>query len=294
MKAPRHPGPTGSLAMALFHRWEPKKPFVIITTYIDESGTHGPPVMLMGCLVGNIDQWQRFDGAWGKHLTDNNLTYYHSRKMKHSHGEFRGWKNPKKLSFVSKAAEITEKNTMFGVTAVLGYTDYNKFYVANDRPPEIQLDSKYGLCFRFCLLRIVDLLRFKLGDPDDLQIHFVLEDGHDNFGDAHRIFKDLKKKPSLAPYLKTMTPGGKKEFPGLQGADGGAYHMLGSERVRTKQQGTITIPAPQKNVRATEAPWQHYNFIISPEKLAEFKSEIMRVVEGKRAKRNKIARLLGR
>jgi len=286
-------GPTASLALALFHKWEAERPFVIVTAYIDESGTHGPPIMLMGCLVGDVNGWNGFDFDWRKHLAQNHLTYYHSKKMKHSQGEFRGWKAHQKLAFRQRAAQITEQHTMFGVTTVLSYADYNKFYIADERPPEIQLDSKYGLCFRFCLLRIVDVLRYRLGDPDDLQLYFVLESGHENFGDAHRIFNDIKQKGTrdLRLVLKTIIPGDKKDYFGLQGADGGAYHILGSERGRAKLPGTIRIPMPQKNVRAAPSPWQHYNFIISPEKLTEFKSAIMREVERKRARRKP---LLGR
>jgi hypothetical protein len=241
----------------------------------------------MGCLVGNVGHWQGFDQAWRLHLSDNNLTYYHSKKLKHSQGEFKGWKPPRKYAFLLKAANITEQHSMFGVTAVLGYSDYNKYYVRNERPSEVQLDSKYGLCFRFCLLRIVDILRYRLGDPENLALHFVLESGHNNFGDAHRIFELLKKRPDLAPVLRTITSGEKKEFPGLQGADGGAHHMLDSERGRDKPPGIISIPAPQRKVIAATSPWLHYNFLISPEKLTEFREEIMQEVARKRARRGR-------
>jgi hypothetical protein len=53
--APLHPGPTGSLSLSLHHRWEPERPFVLITTYLDESGTHGSStLMTMGGYVGKL------------------------------------------------------------------------------------------------------------------------------------------------------------------------------------------------------------------------------------------------
>ena len=114
---------------------------MIITTYIDESGTHGSSTMLMACLVGRLGQWVQFDPKWKRHLRDNGLTYYHSKKMKHSQGEFKGWDNARKFEFVSKAAKITEKHTMFGITAVLSESDYVNHYIANEKPTEVQLDS---------------------------------------------------------------------------------------------------------------------------------------------------------
>lgn len=281
------PGSIGSLALALGTGRGPERLFVIITTFIDESGTHGGPVHLMGCLVGNVKHWESFDLEWRQHLADNGLTYYHSKKLKHTQGEFKGWKRDQKRRFLTKAAQLTEQHTMLGVTAVMGYSDYNKYYVANERPPEVQLDSKYGLLFRFCLLRIIDLLRYRLGDPDDLDLYFVLESGHVNFGDALRIFNRLKERgPSdIRRVLKTLIPGDKKDYPGLQGADSGAHHGLDNELGRSKPPGIIRIPAPSKKVIAGPQPWQHHNFIISPEKLIEFKAEIMKEAEAKRARR---------
>jgi Protein of unknown function (DUF3800) len=276
----------GSLALALYN-WELERIFVIITAYIDESGTHGGPTMLMGCLVGRLGQWADFDPKWRRHLRANGLTYYHSKKMKHSQGEFKGWGNDRKYQFVLKAMKITEKHTMFGITAVLSEDDYVKHYIANNRPSEVQLDSRYGLCFRFCLARTMNILRHAFGDRDDLELHFVLESGHKNFGDADRIFNLVKKRgpPEVSRMLRTITAGDKKDFPGLQGADSGAYHTLDSELKRDKPPGTITIPAPIKGKPAKKGHWLHYNFIISGEKAAEFKAEIMREVEVKRARR---------
>jgi hypothetical protein len=102
-----------------------------------------------------------------------------------------------------------------------------------------------------------------------------------------RIFDLLKEKgpPDIARFLRTVTAGDKKEFPGLQGADGGAYNMLASEIKRTDPPGTIRIPSPDKTAMASPSQWMHYNFIISPEKMVEFKSNIMNEVNDKRSRR---------
>ena len=142
------------LLLALFHVWKPKRIFVIVTVYIDESGTHGGPIITMGCLVGSVGQWKLFDEKWNEHLHTNKLTFYHSQKLKPSQGEFKGWKIDRKFAFLRRAAAITEDHTMFGISSVMWYTDYNKHYVGNERPTKIQLDAMYSLRFRFCLLRL--------------------------------------------------------------------------------------------------------------------------------------------
>jgi hypothetical protein len=53
----RSRGFTANLAMALAHHWEPRKIFVIVTIYVDESGTHGSPVVILGGCVGRLGQW---------------------------------------------------------------------------------------------------------------------------------------------------------------------------------------------------------------------------------------------
>lgn len=55
---------------------------------------------------------------------------------------------------------------------------------------------------------------------DRIVVHFVLEEGHKNAGDAGRIFAEAKKVVGLGERLGTLTFGEKKRFPGLQAADG--------------------------------------------------------------------------
>jgi hypothetical protein len=61
--------------------------------------------------------------------------------------------------------------------------------------------------------------------------------------------------------------------------------MLASEIKRTDPPGTIRIPSPDKTAMASPSQWMHYNFIISPEKMVEFKSNIMNEVNDKRSRR---------
>jgi hypothetical protein len=89
---------------------------------------------------------------------------------------------------------------------------------------KLALDSMYGLCFRYCLSFVPRVVRTKLNDPS-LRFNFIVEDGHENAGAAHEIVKRIKKLeiPGYSDCLGTATLGEKKEFPGLQAADGLAY-----------------------------------------------------------------------
>jgi Protein of unknown function (DUF3800) len=49
-------------SQAFAHRWEPERIFVILTAYLDESGTHGgSPVTVMAGMLANARQWKAFE-----------------------------------------------------------------------------------------------------------------------------------------------------------------------------------------------------------------------------------------
>lgn len=96
--APLRPTPISNLALSLWHRWEPERVFMLLTAYIDESGTHdSSDYMIMGGFVGRLGQWYAVDKVWKKLLKKYNLTHFHAVDMRHGNGEFRGWDNSKKF-----------------------------------------------------------------------------------------------------------------------------------------------------------------------------------------------------
>jgi hypothetical protein len=201
---------------------------VIITVYIDESGTHDSSVTIMAGWVGRLGQWAAFDPRWKKLLKCNDLTYFHSKKMRHSQGEFKGWSLPRRRAFMGDASKIALRNLEFGFAIPLREDDYLQYYIADNRPNKLPLDSRYGLCFRYCLSLIPLLAKSAFDGRDDLEIHFVLESGHKNAGGAEQIFNVVKKSPEpqiqeIVRMLKTITFRAKSEFPGLQMADVNAY-----------------------------------------------------------------------
>jgi len=90
---------------------------LIVTTYIDEAGTHGTaPHMIMGALVGRLGQWADFDKKWRKMLRRNGISYFHSKKLKHTDGPFKGWSRPKKIALIATASDIQRDTTLFGLS----------------------------------------------------------------------------------------------------------------------------------------------------------------------------------
>jgi hypothetical protein len=73
---------------------------VIVTIFIDESVTHDSDITVMSRWVGRSEQWVTFDQKWKSLLKPYNLSYFHSKKMRHSEGEFKGWLLSQKHEFI--------------------------------------------------------------------------------------------------------------------------------------------------------------------------------------------------
>ena len=82
----------------------------------------------------------------------------------------------------------------------------------------MQLDTMYGLCFRYCAIQVTDLVKKTLKNKK-ITLNFILEEGAKNFGQAKKIFDELKREDVFKDVFGVIIPGGKKDFPGLQGAD---------------------------------------------------------------------------
>jgi hypothetical protein len=255
---------------------------------IDESGTHGSGVTILGGWVGRLGQWAGFDPKWVKLLKKCGLTFFHSRKMRQTKDQFRGWTRGQKIAFTQAAADLALKHLEFGFTITLRDDAYRDFYVAGNRPREVQLDSAYGLCFRFCLSLVPGLAReaFKR----DLDIDFVLESGHKNAGDAKRIFDRVKRQglsnpeeQAIVKMLNTIAFGEKEKYPGLQAADVNAYSAFQHETASPLE----LVNLPTGDTMKTAKKMQKvpvFRLELREEELKLFKKFIIDEIEEKKAR----------
>jgi hypothetical protein len=266
---------------------------VIVTVYIDESGTHDSGVTILGGWVGRLGQWAAFDRKWGKLLRRNGLTYFHSRKMRQTKGEFKDWRREQKFAFTQAAADIALKNLEFGFTIALFDTAYHEHYIAEYRPREIPLDSSYGLCFRYCLSLIPGFAKDAFGGRD-LEINFVLESGHKNAGDAERIFNRVKTQGLTNPaeieivkMLNDISFADKTKFAGLQVADVNAYsayqHETAARPLEVMTLEPETCIRDAKKIQRTPI----FRLELREPELKLFKKFVLDEIEEKKARRHR-------
>jgi len=76
---------------------------------------------------------------------------------------------------------------MDGVEFVLDNREYDSYYRIGKQSNKLQLDSKYGLCFRQCLTYIVIFISKKfsvypVATVVETTLNVVIEGGHKNVG----------------------------------------------------------------------------------------------------------------
>jgi hypothetical protein len=167
--APMRIGPTATLALGVYHRWEPRQVYVIVTAYGDESGTHDDsPVMMLAGHVATLGQWNKFDCGWRRAIVRAGLPgYFHATEH---------WDTEAGAAFAPLAKRLERKHLLFSYVIELDKESYETNYIAGRRPKKPQLDTRYSLCFRYLLAFLLERLPILLGRKD-ITLNIVLEEG---------------------------------------------------------------------------------------------------------------------
>jgi Protein of unknown function (DUF3800) len=170
---------------------------MILTAYVDESGTHGPsPVSAMAGYVGSPRQWRKFEKRVGKLFRRYRVDIFHAIDVKRGDGCFRGWSVDRKISFMDEFGVINNETLEFGFSAVLRNDDYDKFYAKKVWPKKVVQDTRYGVLFRAIFASMVSGCGNVPVWRESGKLHMVLESGHRNSADALRLYDLCHSKVS--------------------------------------------------------------------------------------------------
>jgi hypothetical protein len=108
---------------------------MIWTAYIDETDSHGAPVMAMGGFLSVEQKWADFDARWNDTLLySHNLRYSHTVDLVHRANQFRGWDAARHNDFVLGARELMNSHLNAGFVAMLRRDDcYNHYKSCRSR-----------------------------------------------------------------------------------------------------------------------------------------------------------------
>jgi Protein of unknown function (DUF3800) len=178
------------LCIALEHRWDADATFLIFTAYFDESDTHGPsPTLVMAAFLGSARQWELFGRKIRAFQRRDGFTVFHAKEFRALTGEFRGWGPRKCVRLLDDLAVAIRDGLTEGVTIALPRSLYETEYRGGQVPKGMRLDSQYGVCFRACMYRLVQIVT---ADKKRHRLHVVIEYGHPNVRNTVDIFHELK------------------------------------------------------------------------------------------------------
>jgi hypothetical protein len=258
MNAPVRPSDfIGELCVALAHRWEPERLFVIFTAYLDESGTHaGAEVSAMGGHVANARQWRKYEKRAARLFARYGVKVFHAIDVRRGHGDFKGWTVDRKIEFLDEFQHIINETLESTFVAFIRDEDY-KYYSGLYWPKKTRRDSKYTIMFRACLAQIIDVVGH-IPQHQEPQLHVVLEDGHNNAEDARRSYKWVQDRmPKARRALAGLTFSDKSDLP-IAAADHFAYNAWG-DVVGQKPIGVSKKPTKSESSYRNNAVWIDLN-----------------------------------
>jgi hypothetical protein len=110
---------------------------MIWTAYLDESGTHDSPIMLMGGYLANDHQWDAFNDDWLRLLNSFGVKFCHGKDLEKGKKQFKNWPRKKRNALILEADRIVATHLELGVTAIIRANDYDAIYKSAPNPSRL-------------------------------------------------------------------------------------------------------------------------------------------------------------
>jgi hypothetical protein len=189
--------------------------------YCDAGGGTDHGFIVVAGYLSTFKKWLHFQDDWNELLATFSVPYFHMKEFAQSKGPFVAWKGdePKRASFMSRAARIIVKRVERSFGCVVRYPDFEK--VNELYHLDTIAGNPYALAGRTCAARA----GICLGDLTGMV--YVFEDGDVGKGELMRILeRDGHPAPIFRPSRDQIRNGrlNRGVIP-LQAADFAAYEM---------------------------------------------------------------------
>jgi hypothetical protein len=206
---------------------------MILTGYLDESGTHrGASVSVMAGFVADARQWGKFEKRAGKLFKRFRVDIFHTIDVRRTDKDFEGWSVDRKIKFLDEFQHIINETLEHGVAAILRDEDY-AYYLGLPWPKKARKDSRYALLFRACMADFIDtaIQTPHWRERSEPRLNIVVESGHPNGPDLVRLYDGVKEKfgGTSNKALAGLTFESKGACLPLAAADLFAYSVYGQE-----------------------------------------------------------------
>ncbi len=251
---------------------------MILTSYLDESGTHGGDLTVLAGFLADARQWRKFEKRTAKLFARFHVDIFHTIDVKRTDKDFEGWTVDRKIEFLDEFHHIINETTEMGYAAILLEKDYQS-YLSLPWPKKARKDARYTLLFRACMADAIDgvLSIGRLKYNDEPRLNVVLESGNPNAGDVIRLYDFFKKRLGgvTNKSLAGLTFEDKGDCLPLAAADLFAYSVHGQET------GAKPIGVPRKPLKSEKSyPGHLHRIPVTQDTLLSLHEQAVEIASG--------------
>jgi hypothetical protein len=207
-----------ALAGVLFPYGVRSRLLLMISVYLDESGTHDRSLNVsIGGWISSEYRWGKFQRQWQKVLDKFEAKNLHMKEFENPYSVYKKeWSEEKRVQFLTELTRVIHANTMIPIASSASVPDYD---VALKRFPGV---SPYGFCLLECLKSVAHWAQSKNHSEP---VACVLEAGAGFGNDVEEIKKRILKRRELKDFYRiaSITFADKDDFSQLQASDFLAY-----------------------------------------------------------------------
>lgn len=252
---------------------------MILTSYLDESGTHGGDLSVMAGFLADARQWRKFEKRTAKLFARFRVDIFHTIDVKRTDKDFEGWPVDRKIEFLDEFHHIINETTEMGYAAILLEKDY-QYYLSLPWPAKARKDARYTLLFRACMADAIDgiLTIDRLKHQSEPRLNVVLESGGPNPGDVTRLYNSFKVRfgADSNKILSGLTFEDKGDCLPLAAADLFAYSVHAAET------GAKPIGTPRKPLKSEKSyPGHLHRIPLIPDTLLSLYEQALEIASGR-------------
>jgi hypothetical protein len=187
----------------------------LLETYLDESGMHSDPVVvIVGGAITTANNWNHFSANCAPFLKRHGVNFFSTSDFFGSHGDFEGWDLDRKKEFLRKFMPIVNNSPK---TIIAHGIRLAEFEGVSAEFPYIRT-TPYKYCLENCLAAIST---WALKKPRIPPIAVIIEAGNKTYSPTYRLFEEatnyewLQNKYKLASIsiMRKRLPTGEYIYP---------------------------------------------------------------------------------
>ncbi len=168
----------------------------MLRAYFDDAGSHaGAPVVVVGGLVGTVDQWESLEEAWERQLANPLpevgkpcLSMFHMSPCEAGDGEFEGYKPVERALVAQHFRRVIARSNLASTASAIDVAAWDDLVTG---PVRGFLGAALEKCFMNCLDRVRD---YAFDHPNGKYVAVVFDQGIEN-DRLHELIDLYKRGP---------------------------------------------------------------------------------------------------